>query len=228
MIQNRIKKLAVLCQLAVATLLLSGAGFISAQSKGQTLQKSEEQITVSYKSAFSYPLNSDMRWEVHNPAGKSIKKGSGSIENFTFNQPGNYVVKLSDTAKHDPNDCTHQHFPDQLNITVSPYYMAFDRSTVKTSRTLTGGSAKGTIVTVYVDFDSYDKKVASYNRDLLTAGVGTTITGKLKNGEITLKPGKNTLEFVLDGIATTGNYIMIDFIDINGVVQSYGLTQKIQ
>jgi len=84
------------------------------------------------------------------------------------------------------------------------------------------------LVTVNVDFDSYDKQVASYNRDFLTAGVGTTITGKLKNGEITLKPGKNTLEFVLDGIATTGNYIMIDFIDINGVVQSYGLTQKIQ
>ncbi len=191
-------------------------------------EKWVKDITVSYKIPFSYELTDAIRWEMISSAGKLVKKGTGSIANIFFQQPGNYMLKLTDTTPHNPNDCNHAHFPDQLNVKVSPYYMVFDLNTVKTSRTLTGGSAKGTLVTVNVDFDSFDKQTASYNRSFATAGVGTTIIGKLKNGEVTLQPGNSTLEFVLEGNATTGNYIMIDFTDINGEIQSYGLTQKIQ
>jgi len=43
-----------------------------------------------------------------------------------------------------------------------------------------------------------------------------------------LQNGINTLEFNLEGQATKNTYIMFDFVDINGNVQSYGFTNKIQ
>lgn len=228
MIKTKIYKNAFLKQFALSALCMLLSGNLLWAQKTTSEKTEPEQITVSYKTPFSYELTDAVRWEIINPERKSVKKGSGNIENFTFQQPGNYVLKLTDTTPHNANGCDHQHFPNQLNINVSPYYMAFDLQNVKISRTLTGGSAKGTLVTVNVDFDSFDKKPASYDRGFATAGVGTTIKGKLKNSEISLKPGINTLEFILEGNATTGNYIMMDFTDINGEVQSYGLTQKIQ
>ena len=77
-------------------------------------------------------------------------------------------------------------------------------------------------------YSSFDNKTSKYNGSFKTFGVGSTITGKLKNGEATLKQGTNTLEFVLDGQATKGNNIQLNFVDVNGLVQPYGLTQIIQ
>jgi hypothetical protein len=67
-----------------------------------------------------------------------------------------------------------------------------------------------------------------YTQGFNTAGVRTSVVGKLKNGQKRLQNGINTLEFNLEGQATKNTYIMFDFVDINGNVQSYGFTNKIQ
>ncbi len=212
----------------VALMTLFSANQIFAQNK-QTENKWEENFVVAYESAFSYSLNSDVSWELKESKGKTINQGTGDIVNQIFKKPGNYTLFIKENHSHNPNSCDHAHFPTQVNIVVSPVKMVFDKTSVKFSENIIGGkSTKGITMSVNVVLSSYDNSITVYQQDFATSGVGTSITGKLKNGEAILKQGINTLEFLLDGQAEKGNYIMIDFIDINGKVQPYGLTQKIQ
>jgi len=211
----------------VLMLLFSG-NLLFAQSKDIAENNWEENISVAYNTPFSYTLDNDVNWELKNN-GKLIQKGTGNIDNQIFSKPGTYTLYIKENHSHTPNSCDHTHFPSKLNIKVSPMKMVFDLSSVKFSENITGGrSAKGITVTVNADYSSFDNKISKYNGSFKTFGVGSTITGKLKSGETTLKQGTNTLEFVLDGQATKGNNIQLNFVDVNGLVQPYGLTQIIQ
>lgn len=186
----------------------------------------EQNVLVPYNTAFSYDLANSTSWELTTSTGQVLKNGTGSIENEVFNEPGNYVLQIH--AIHNPNSCDDS-TPEKLNIKATAMKMEFDFSTVKFSKNIKGGqSVKGIVVSINAMYSSYENSVVTYTNGFKTAGVGTSIFGKLKNGQLTLQQGVNTLEFVLDGQATTGNYIMFDFVDINGDVQSYGLTQIIQ
>lgn len=206
-----------------ALMMLFCGNILFAQSKNTT----EDNLSAAYNTPFSYSLENETPWTIKNAKGKLIANGTGSIENQIFAEPGNYTLNIAATPH--SNSCEHDHSPKNLTIAVSPMKMVFDLSSVKFSENINGGqSAKGITVTVNADYSSFDNKTSKYNGSFKTFGVGSTITGKLKNGEATLKQGTNTLEFVMDGQAASGNYIAIDFVDINGQVQSYGLTKKIQ
>ncbi len=193
---------------------------------GQSLSSNEQHILMSYSMPFSYILEDATSWELKTSAGESIKRGVGSLENEVFNEPGDYIIQLHHV--HNANSCDHGSLPEQLFIKVSTMKMEFDFSTVKLSRNIIGGSNNGVTLRVNARYSSYDNKESTYNEGFITAGIGTSIIGKLKDGSIVLQQGVNTLEFVLEGQATSGNYIMFDFVDINGEVQSYGLTQIVQ
>lgn len=213
---------------AMSMILFSG-NLALAQKASDTENKWVENIVIPYNTPFSYSLSSDVSWELKNDKGKTVQKGTGNLADQIFKTPGNYTLYIKESIVHAPNSCDHNHFPEKVNISVSPLKMVFDLSSVKFSDNITGGkSAKGITVSVNADYSSYDNKTATYAGSFETFGVGSTITGKLKNGEVTLKPGINTLEFQLDGQAEKGNYIQINLVDINGQVQPYGLTQKIQ
>ena len=62
---------------------------------------------------------------------------------------------------------------------------------------------------------------------MISAGIGTTITGELLADSITLKPGINKLVYRLRGNATKDTYIMFDFFDVNEQVQSYYYPTKL-
>lgn len=211
---------------AVLMMLFSG-NILFAQNKNNTQNIQEENLSTSYNTPFSYILENETPWSLKNAQGQIINKGIGSIENQVFTEPGNYTLQIAATPHN--NSCEHDHSPKNLTINVSQQRMVFDLSSVKFSQNIIGGqSAKNSTVTVKVDYSSYDNTSTVYKQSFATSGVGTSVSGKLKNGEVTLKQGINTLEFVLDGQASKGTYITLDFIDINGKVQPYGLTQKIQ
>lgn len=215
---TKIKKLAGL--LALTALFLN-----SNHTFGQHSAHAAQDVLVSYNTAFSYPLENNTSWELRTATGK-VESGKGSLENYVFKEPGTYVLQIH--AVHNPDACE-SNTPEKLNIKVSARKMEFDFSTVTFSENLKGGqAATGITVTVQAEYRSFDKTPIAYTKGFKTAGVDTTVTGKLKNGEVTLQQGVNTLVFDLEGQASTGNYIMLDFVDINGKVQSYGLTQIIE
>ncbi|MGC4128487.1 MAG: hypothetical protein QM564_02775 [Bergeyella sp.] len=224
------KKTKILRFVSVVVLLLGclRLGAQHAEHAEHTEKIWEENLTVAYDTPFSYTLDEDVTWELRNGE-KSVIKGKGGVENYVFRKPGNYTLYIEEHKVHNPNGCNHAHFPAKLNITVSPMKMVFDFSTVKFSKNITAGkSAKGITLAIDADYVSYDGKTARYTNGFGTFGVGSTIAGTVKNGEKTLHPGRNTLEFLLDGQAEKGNPVQMNFVDINGLVQSYGLKQIIQ
>lgn len=216
---SKIKKLPTFLVLAV--ILLN-----SSLNYAQHIDIEGRDVLVPYNTAFSYDLASSTSWELKTSIGQVLKSGKGSLENEMFEEPGNYVLQIH--TLNNPNSCDDS-TPEKLNIKVSTMNMSFDFSSVKFSKKIKGGQPTvGIVVSVNAVYSSYENSTATYTKGFKTAGVGTSIVGTLRNGQVALQQGVNTLEFVLEGQATTGNYIMLDFIDVNGDVQSYGLTQIIE
>lgn len=208
--------------------LLFTANLLLAQENLKQEKETVEDITISYNTPFSYLFNPEVSWELANSNGELISSGKGDFADKVFDVPGNYIMSVHENHVHTQGSCEHAQYPSKLNITVSDTKMKFDWSTLKFSKNIKGGqSAKGIVVTVNVHYSSAKNENTVYGYDLKTAGVNTSVFGTLKNKTI-LKPGVNTLAFLLDGVAEKGNYMMLDFKDMNGQVQSYSLTQKIQ
>ena len=185
-------------------------------------------VMVSCNMPFSYLLSPDVDWELTSATGNLIKKGKGDFVNEAFPVPGNYFLSIQKTHNDNEESCDHDQYPSKLNITVSHNKMEFDWSTLKFSKNIIGGqSTKGIKVTVSVLYSSVENRNAVYEHGFKTAGVNTSIVGVLKEKKIILKPGVNKIDFLLDGVAESGNYIMLDFKDLNGKVHSYTLNQKI-
>lgn len=195
-------------------------------AQAQELNAQQADVVVSYNSDFTYYVKEDATWSITTESGQSYKNGTGSILNERFSTPGNYYLQVSQTdAAH---SCSSAHSLTQ-KIAVTPVRMEFDFSTIEFSKKIVGGhSTQGTLLRVHVFYESYEQTSVPYNFDCTTAGVGTNIKGTLRHGPVTLQPGNNVLEFVLEGQATSGNYIIFDFVDLNGNVKSYGLTQIIE
>lgn len=177
----------------------------------------------------------NVSWELsrlEKKGNKSILSGNGNTKtNYVFKKPGDYRIDINENLDCPPNpeDCNHNHFPPKMYIRVSPVKMEFDFSTIKFSKDIVGNQpVTETTLTVDVHFYSHNNSKAVYDKTFRTYGIGTTIMGKLKSKKVKLKQGLNTLEFQLEGQATKDTYIMIDFVDINGIIQSYGLQKKIQ
>lgn len=189
-----------------------------------------EKHVVAFNSPFHYNLNKDTRWEIiHTETGQTFKSGSGSIQNMIFETPGEYLIQVVELLAHSSDSCDHTHFPEKILLEVSPYQLVFDFSTVKSSRNIMGNqSLNGITLTVDVLFTSYHGTPVAYAQNFTSSGVRTSLAGKLKNGEAILQQGINTLEFQLEGQVSSGTYINIDFMDINGQIQSYSLINKIK
>lgn len=190
-------------------------------------QDREENLVLSFSSPFSYTLGENVSWELKDESGSVLLSGKGDVSGYVFSKPGSYTLDIHEVRDHDPNSCEHVHFPEKLNIKVKPAKVDFDFSTIQFSKDVPGGQpANGIIISVTVNYSSYDNSTAIYKEGVTSFGVGSTVSGKLKNGEATLKPGANTLEFVLEGQAEAGNNIQLNFTDFNGEVQPYTLTPK--
>lgn len=189
----------------------------------------EQNVVLAFNSPFSYTLPENVSWELKDENESLILSSKGDINGHVFSKPGSYTLHIHEDRNHDTNACEHAHFPERVKIEVKPVKLDFDFSTIRFSKDITGGQpANGITISVKVNYSSYDNSTSVYNQGLTSFGVGSTVSGKLKNGEATLKPGVNTLEFVLEGQAEAGNNIQLNFTDFIGEVQPYTLTPKIQ
>ncbi|MCW3170761.1 hypothetical protein OMO38_19700 [Chryseobacterium sp. 09-1422] len=212
----------------LALMLILAGNLIFAQNAAHSDDQREESITIAYSHPLNYFLNDDVKWEMRNEKGQIESSGFGSINNQKVKQPGLYTVLINEKKLGTGQTNDHNQFPSKININVSSKSLDFDFSTLKFSRDIKGGQASdGIIVSINAIYNSFDNAKVKYDHQMTSAGVGTTIVGKLKGGKFELKQGVNTLQFIIEGTAEKGNMIMLDFKDINNQTQSYSLTQKI-
>ncbi|SKB78320.1 hypothetical protein [Chryseobacterium balustinum] len=214
------------CKSMILMLFLSVSS-VFAQHNENTNNKREESVTLSYGLPFSYSLDTYTGWDIKNDAGDVLSSGLGNI-NEVFSKPGNYSIYIHEKHNDDSkSSCDHDQYPSKVTIKVSPLKMVFDFSSIQFSKKIKEGqSTEGITVTVNAVYSSYDNASADYHHGFTTAGVGTSLSGRLNKDKVLLKNGVNKLEFSLEGFTTKGNNIMIEFKDINDQVQHYTLIEK--
>ncbi len=208
--------------LLVVFVLSLSSNFLLAQNKGLV-----ENIVIAYDTPFSYALNEEVSWDLQGTDGVATSSGMGNI-NEAFSKPGIYTIHINENHAHSSNSCDHSHGPEKLSITVTSEKVKFDFSSIHFSQEIRGGyAANGIVLSINAIYTSYDNTPGVYNQDITSFGVGSTISGKLKNGAVTMNPGNNIIEFVLDGQSSRGDNVQLNFTDFLGEVQPYSLTPKL-
>ena len=79
-------------------------------------------------------------------------------------------------------------------------------------------------MTIYTKDNSLTKLSAP---GLLIAGIGVSMTAKPINENIEIRNGVQLLKYKVSGLVNAESYLMFDFLDFNGQVQTYNLPQII-
>ena len=161
----------------------------------------------------------------------SAEGNGAALKDITFALPGSYVIVMKELAAVNDghsDDCNHPHFPQEIHLTVLPYRVTFNFDASSFSSPIYGNKElQGTLMTVPVHLESYNNKPVDVSAfHVVSAGVGTTITGTLSNGSAELAPGDYLFSYALKGVAQKDSYIMFDFFT-NGQTQPYYYPTKI-
>lgn len=154
---------------------------------------------------------------------KSTYLSENEINNFVFAKPGTYQISFQETQKHAAHECNHPQFKERMTIKVTPIKMTFDFSKISFSDKISRGSnCEQIYVTVPVNVVMKDLKSAKFSvADVIVSGVGSEIVAKPVSAEVVLKNGTQLLKYQLSGIASKEAYLMFDFVDYNGNIQTY-------
>lgn len=185
--------------------------------------------TISFGETIDFgELDNSVRWTVSGKMGSRSFTGS-EINKFVFETPGTYEIRFSESKKHS-DGCNHPAFDENMTVEVSPVKMIFDFSKIVFSDEITSGrSLEGISVTVPVAIKLSKEAPKSMQLPEMTgAGIGVNIVAKPVNTVISLSEGTTKIVYRLSGIASSPEYIMLDFKDVNNQTQTYYLPQRLK
>ncbi len=200
-------------------------------------------VAISYGESISLDLLRDaalpeVSWIVKNSNLQTLAQGNGKLAEYVFNEPGKYTIELKlntsahkhdESSDHDEHSCGGPSVPDVINLNVSSAKIKFLFEEFKLQTPLTGGLVQDNILTMPIIAETFDGKAFNYSATTVTtAGIQTTLVGVLDKQFTALKPGKTNLQYILSGMVKSGTYIMFDFVDACGNIQSHALTTPIQ
>jgi len=163
--------------------------------------------------------------------GNSLQKQlkGNEINQYVFSAVGNYTIKVVE-KKHQPISCNHAHFPKEINLRVSRIKMTFDANRVTFSKPIIKNmETKGTILTIPITIETADRLPAALNKTPISvAGIGSSIVAILDQSIQELPEGTHLLRYALNGIVTQNSYLMFDFVDANGQIQSVSLASPVK
>lgn len=160
--------------------------------------------------------------------GITILKGK-EINSYKFKKPGTYSIKVDQKEAH-TTGCDHHGLPSEITVNVSRIKMEFDGSKIKFSSPIRkNAETSGIILSIPISIHTYDNKPVSMDfTPVSSAGIGSSITATLSDKFRQLSAGKHWLTYNLNGVVNQNSYLMFDFIDANGKVQSISLQSPIE
>lgn len=174
-------------------------------------------------------LSALITWEIADGSG-IIASGSGNgLNDFVFAVPGNYEISIHENITFEPGSCKHNTCPDMIQLKVTNTRMTFHHDEITFSEPIrVETETQGISMNVPVTIERYNAFLPlEYTfTEVKSAGIQTDITADLMVGT-TLREGKQTLVYQLRGKAHKPAYLMFDFIDINGMVQSYAMQNPV-
>lgn len=203
---------------------------LSSENESRTLNQNPYK-TISFGGKINLgKMQHPIAWTVSSfDSNNEVLLNGEEINNYVFETPGTYKITSRENKSISENECNHASFPESFIIKVSPTQMVFDFSTLIFNKALEGGvNVDNTTLSLNVNLKTFTNEPVPFSEGkMISAGIGTTITGELLADSITLKPGINKLVYRLRGNATKDTYIMLDFFDINNQVQTYYFQTKL-
>lgn len=189
-----------------------------------------ESRVLSYGDNFSFKLGATSTWLVKNVTTQAtLGSGTGSISNFNFPIPGDYIVEITEIISCNPGQCEHGHEPTQISIYVSPHKMTFNFNSIQFSEPILGGQDYTNLqISLEVNYENYyNQNAVLSNYTVRSAGIETNFEGIMGSSFQNLSSGINEVIYTVSGKAKKDSYIMFDFVDINNQVVSYYYPTKI-
>jgi hypothetical protein len=218
--------------------------FSLARISAQTLESENNSAEISYQINFGETLPENLLkseyidrtiWTITNSADSILFQSVNGnlLQSIKFDRPGEYRLSMHfDESIHSSHvgECFHPSIPEINKLVVSPYRIVFDFENLSISTDIVGGKElSGATLSVPVEYSSYSGNTMELpSLKMMSAGVNTTIQGVLKDEKTTLSPGLNQLTYSLKGSASKNTYIMFDFYDLTGAIQSYSFPTLIK
>lgn len=189
----------------------------------------QSHLAISYNESLPIKnIEESTIFTISSDFGTTTLKGS-QIYSYKFKKPGIYTIKVNQNAIHD-DTCSHNALPSQIIVDVSRIRMKFDGSKLNFSSPIRkNAETLGIVLSVPVTIDTYDDKPILMDfTPVKSAGLDTSITATLSEKFRQLPPGKHLIFYALSGVVNENSYLMFDFIDANGKVQSVPLQTPIE
>lgn len=185
--------------------------------------------TISYGENIDLGIiEKDVKFTIVHENDEIILQGE-EINNYKFNKPGSYIIQVVDPYLDDEtHSCTHTVLPQQFTINVSRVRMKFHESVQLSQPIRKNVETRGITLSVPITIQTYDHKEAQLNTlPVNTSGIGTSVVANYDNEFTDLSEGEHVLKYSLSGVVTENSYIMFDFVDANGNIQSVSLLSPI-
>jgi hypothetical protein len=161
-----------------------------------------------------------------------VQLNESTLNEFVFSTPGVFSIELSsDHAKEeDLKECNHLVHNRLISLRVLPYHLKFDFNKTTFSSQLVGDKEMSSaLLTIPIEVQTYSKSSIKLGKfKFQTAGINTTLEGETKNENLILNPGVNLISYQMKGKVSENTFIMFDFFDNYGLVQSFGYPIQIK
>lgn len=195
--------------------------------------QNKSDITISFGENINLgKIETDTNFFISSESG-SFQLHGNEINKYKFRKPGIYLLKITESNFHkegeEEDSCSKNHLPKEITVTVSRIKMTFDGSRITFSNPIKkNAETNGLTMSIPVKIVTYDNKPADLNfSQVNSAGIGTSIIAKLDENYKKLPEGIHILNYSLSGKVTENAYLMFDFIDANGRIQSVSLPTQI-
>jgi hypothetical protein len=209
--------------------------FISFKSTAQNnfnLQNQQFYKVISFGEKIEFgDIDSSISWTVSNSKNNiNISLRGNEINNYVFDETGEYDIHFQENKKHDEETCNHPMFAERFRIKVASVKLTFDFSKIQFSQKIEKSrSYSDLIITVPVKITTKDNSVTKLPAPGMSiAGLGVSLTGEPLEKEIVLANKIQLLKYKVSGIINEETYLMFDFYDFNNQAQTYNLPQIIK
>lgn len=190
----------------------------------------QSQFHIAYNDKINLGnVNKNTRFYITSES-EHIRLKGNEINDYHFSKPGIYTVKVEEKKTNHQESCTEIHLPAAFQVEVSRIKMVFDEKSIEfSSPIIKNKSTEGIVLRIAVSIESFDHLPVVLNRSTVhSAGIGTNIVATLDANFKELPEGKHILQYNLNGVATENAYLMFDFIDANGNIQSVSLLTPVK
>jgi hypothetical protein len=164
-------------------------------------------------------------WSLENNTNSALNRAgtNADLSQLKFSEPGVYVMHFSGKVHEvHAGECDHQDGPMSYVIVVSDVKFVYQFDQISFSTALKSGVNNELIITVPVEMQSFTHKAFKLPKLTINgAGVNTHLTGQLTSSTVSIAEGITNLTFQLSGTVEKGTYIMLDFEDPFGQIQTY-------